>query len=187
MATDAKKGARIKEVQELLDAFAQKHLTPELAGYVRRLWEQIGRKRSYVITGGKPEIWASAVVYVIARLNFLFDRSNPNYLPPDVICDFFGTRKATVSAKATEIEKACRIQIGQEGLCSPELSDSFTFVQLPNGMVLTRKMAQQMGLLAGGPPHDEDRVAAKGWGKARLSRPAKYTFTHWRSPSSAAR
>jgi hypothetical protein len=147
MVMDLKKAARIKEVQDLLEAFSQAHLTPELAGYVRKLWEQIGRKRNYVITGGKPEVWASAVIHVIARVNFLFDRSNPHYLPPDVICDFFGTKKTTVSAKATEIERTCRIQMGQEGLCSTELSDSFTLVQLPNGMVLTKKMAKEMGIL----------------------------------------
>jgi hypothetical protein len=147
MTTDPKKVRRIKEVEELLDAFSRENLTPELTGYVRRLWEQVGRKRNYVITGGKPEIWASAVVYVIARLNFLFDQSGPHYLSPDAICGFFGTRKATVSAKATEIERVCRIRMGQEGLCSPELSDSLTFVQLSNGMVLTKKMAKEMGIL----------------------------------------
>ena len=147
MGTDPKKAARLKEVQELLDVFSQEHLTRELAGYVRKLWEQIGRKRNYMVTGGKPEVWASAVVYVIARLNFLFDRSAPHYLPPDVICGFFGTKKSTVSAKAAEIERTCRIRMGQEGLCSPELSDSLTFVQLSNGMVLSKKMAKEMGIL----------------------------------------
>ena len=68
-----------EEVRELLEAFSREHLTPELAGYILKLWEQISRKRNYVITGGKPEIWASAVVYVIARLNFLFDRSQGGY------------------------------------------------------------------------------------------------------------
>jgi hypothetical protein len=173
MATDAKKAARIKEVQELMDAFSQKHLTPELADYVRKLWEQIGRKRNFVITGGKPEIWASAVVYVIARINFLFDRSNPHYLTPDVICDFFGTKKTTVSTKATQIEKTCQIRLGQEGLCSPDLSDSFTFVQLPNGMVLTKKMAKEMGFLPP-PRHEkkEDAAPARGWVKEPAVPPA---------------
>jgi hypothetical protein len=147
MTTDAKKAQRIEEVQELLDAFAREHLTPELAGYVRELWGRVGRKRNYVITGGKKEIWAAAVVHVIARLNFLFDRSNPHYLPPDVICGFFGTKKTTVSAKAAQIEKACRIRMGQEGLCSPEISDSLTFVQLPSGFVISKQMAKEMGLL----------------------------------------
>ncbi len=147
MATDPKKTRRIEEVQGLLDEFAREHLTPELAGYVRKLWEQIGRKRNYVITGGQPEVWASAVVYVVARLNFLFDRNQPNYLPPDVICGFFGTKQSTVSAKAAQIEKACKIRTGQEGLCSPELSDSLTFVQFSNGMVISKRLAKEMGLL----------------------------------------
>jgi len=147
MAFDPKKTARIEEVQALLEAFLREHLTPELAGYVRELWKQIGGKRTFVITGGKKEVWASAVIYVIARLNFLFDRSNPHYLSPDVICGFFGTKKSTVASKATQIEHACRIGMGQEGLCSPEISDSFTFLQFPNGLVVSKKMAKDMGLL----------------------------------------
>jgi len=147
MLVDPQKAARIEEVRELLDAFSRERLSPELAGYVHKLWEQIGRKRNYVITGGSKEVWASAVVYVIARLNFLFDRSNSHFMPADEICGFFGTRSPTVSAKAAQIERACRIRMGHEGLCNPELSDSLTFVQLSNGMVVSKRMAKEMGLM----------------------------------------
>jgi len=144
---DTKKQARIDEVAALLDAVSQAHLSSELAGYVRKLWEQIGRKRNYVITGGAKEVWAAAVVYVIARLNFLFDSKNPNYLTADALSAFFGTKKTTVSARAADIEKACRIRMGQEGLCSPDLADAFTFVKLSNGMVIPKKMAREAGLI----------------------------------------
>jgi len=144
---DDKKSKRIEEVRVLLQEFSNTHLTPELTDYVLRLWEQIGRKRNYVITGGRPEVWASATVYVIARLNFLFDRQNKNFLPPDTICNFFGTKKNTISAKATEIEKVCRIRMGQDGLCSPDIADSLSFVRLPNGLILTRRQAKEMGLI----------------------------------------
>ena len=147
MASDPKKQARIEEVRALLNAFSQEHLSSDLSDYVHKLWEQIGRKRTYVITGGKKEIWASAVVYVIARLNFLFDQSNQHYMPPDAICDFFGTKKSTVASKAAQIEKACRIRMGHEGLCSPEISDNLTYVQLSNGMILSKRMAKEMGIL----------------------------------------
>lgn len=122
----------------LLKEFSEKYLSPELSEYVYKLWAQIGRKRNYCITGGRKEIWASAVIYMIARLKFLFDRNNPNYLPPDTICDFFQTNKSTVGSKATEIEKVCKIRMGQEGLCSEEISDSLSFVKLPNGLILTK-------------------------------------------------
>lgn len=146
-SVEARKQARIEEVGVLLDAFTQAHLTPELGGYARELWEQIGRKRKYIITGGAKEVWAAAVVYVIARLNFLFDSKNPNYLTVDDICAFFGTKKTTVSARAADIEKACRIRMGQEGLCSPDIADSLTFVKLQNGMVIPRNMAREAGLI----------------------------------------
>ncbi len=144
---EAKKQARIDEVTILLDAFSRAHLSPEFAGYVRKLWEQIGRKRKCVITGGAKEVWAAAVVYVIARLNFLFDSKSPHYLSADIISAFFGTKKTTVSARAADIEKACRIRMGQEGLCSPDIADALTFVKLPNGMVIPKKMAREAGLI----------------------------------------
>lgn len=147
MVIDPKKQTRIDEVQKLLDAFCEEHLTPELTGYVQKLWEKVGRKRNYVITGGKKEIWASAVIYVIARLNFLFDPANPNYLTADRICAFFGTKKSTVASRAGDIEKACKLRMGHEGLCDQRISDSLTLVKLSNGMVIPMNVAREMGFL----------------------------------------
>lgn len=145
---DAKK-KRIEEVKALLTDFTRQCLrdAPDLAGYVEKMWDQVSRKRNYVITGGTKEVWASAVVYVIVRLNFLFDRASPNHLSPDIICGFFGTKKGTVAARAAEIEKACRIRPGHEGLCSPDISDGLTFVQLSNGIVISKRMAKEMGIM----------------------------------------
>ena len=142
---DDKKKKRIKEVESLLQDFSNEYLEDELKGYAFKLWQQLGRKRTYNVAGGRKEIWASAVVYVVARLNFLFDKSNLHYLTADTICDFFGTNKKTVSGRATEIENVCKIRQGQNGLCRTEISDSLTFIQLPNCVVLTKKMAKEMG------------------------------------------
>jgi len=84
---------------------------------------------------------------VIARLNFLFDRESKTFLPPDTICNFFGTKKNTISGKATEIERVCKIRMGHDGLCSPDIADSLSFVQLPNGLILTRRQAKEMGFM----------------------------------------
>lgn len=147
--TDLKTQSRIEEVNALLAEFEREYLADalELAGFNRWLWEIICQDQNFSITRGFKEVWASAVIYVIARLNFCFDRSTPNYLPPDTICGFFGTKKETVSAKAAQIEKVCRIRTGEPGLCSEELSDSFTFVTFSNGMVLTKKMARDLGFI----------------------------------------
>jgi len=149
MTTDPRvaKQNRLDEVRALLEAFGNKYLTQELTTYAIRLWEHLARKRNCDVTKGKKEIWASAVVCVIARLNFLFDKKNRNYLPMDKIWEYFGTKRGMVSVRATEIEKVCKISLGQEGLCSEEISDQFTFIQLPNGMVIPRALAKKEGFI----------------------------------------
>ncbi len=144
---DEKKQHRIDEVRQLLVDFAKDHLNDEISEFCFKLWEKLGKKRTYSITGGKKEIWASAVVYVIARLNFLFDPTAENPLTTDTICDFFGTKKGTVSAKATDIEKALKIRMGEEEFCSAEISDALTYYKLPNGMILSKAQAKKMGFL----------------------------------------
>lgn len=138
---------RAKEISNLINEFCNRYLNDELRGYAIKLLEKLTRKRTYSIISGRIEIWASAIIYVIARINFLFDSENPNYISTDTICDFFGTKKSTVGSKATDIEKASKIRMGEEGFCSSEISDSLSFVQLPNGIVLTKKMAKEAGLL----------------------------------------
>ena len=138
---------RAIEIGDLINAFANQHLNDEIRGYTIKLLDKLTRKKTYSITSGKSEIWASAIIYVIARLNFLFDSKNPNYITHDMVCDFFGTNKSTVGTKATSIEKACKIRMGEEGFCSQEISDTLRFVQLPNGIILSRKMAKELGYL----------------------------------------
>ncbi len=142
-----KKQEREKEISNLINEFCNRYLNDDLRGYAMKLLEKLTRKRTYSIMSGKIEIWASAIIWVIARLNFLFDSQNPNNISTDTICDFFDTKKSTVGNKATDIEKACKIRMGEEGLCNSEISDSLSFVQLPNGIVLTKKMAKEAGLL----------------------------------------
>ncbi|MEA1936312.1 MAG: DUF6398 domain-containing protein, partial [Thermodesulfobacteriota bacterium] len=112
----------------------------ELQSYALKLCDKLGRKRTISITSGKKEIWASSIIYVIARLNFLFDSESEFFLSADTICDFFGTKKSTAGSKATQIEKACNLGIGAEGFCSPEISDALTLVELPSGLVVPKNM-----------------------------------------------
>ena len=139
-AGTAEKAERVREIKELVQAFCDRHLNEELAGYALKLCDTLGRKRVLDVTRGSKEIWAAAIVYVIARLNFLFDRENDHFITADTLCDFFGTKKSTVGNKATQIEKACDIGIGAEGFCSPDISDMLTLVELPGGFVIPKSM-----------------------------------------------
>ena len=143
----AKKDERLKKIKELVVSFCVEYLNEELQSYVLRLCDMLNRKRKISITSGKKEIWAASIIYVIARLNFLFDSKNELFLSADTICNFFGTKKSTVGNKATQIEKACNLGIGTEGFCSPEISDALTFVELPNGLVIPKSMLPKPNII----------------------------------------
>ncbi len=130
----------MNEIKELVRSYCEKHLNDELMGYALKLCDTLGRKKKIDISRGRKEIWASSIVYAIARLNFLFDKENPNYITTDTICNYFNTKKSTVGNKATKIEEACKLTIGAEGYCSKHITDSFTFYQTPEGFVIPKSM-----------------------------------------------
>ncbi|MDF1590217.1 MAG: DUF6398 domain-containing protein [Desulfobacterales bacterium] len=70
------KKQRLEQIKELVKDFCMAHMNEELTGYALKLCETLGRKRNISLVRGEKEIWAAAIVYVIARLNFLFDRDN---------------------------------------------------------------------------------------------------------------
>jgi len=141
------KKERINELHDLTRLFCKDHLTEELNSYVDRLIDMLGRNKKYDVGKGKIEILASAVVCVIARLNLLFDKKSANHISIDKICDYYGTKKITVEKKAEEIESVCKIMLGHEGLCAEEISDALTLIEFENGMIITKAMAKEHGII----------------------------------------
>ena len=141
------KKERINELHDLTRLFCKDCLTEELNSYVDRLIDMLFRNKKYDVGKGKIEILASAVVCVIARLNFLFDKKSDNYISIDKICDYYGTKKSTMEKKAKEIESVCKIMVGHEGLCGEEISDALTFIEFENGVVMTKAMAKEHGII----------------------------------------
>ncbi len=138
------KKEKTKEVSERVESFCKRYFTGELTACALRLCDKLGRIRKLDITRGNKEIWAASIVYVIARVNFLFDKTNNNFLTSDIICDFFDTKKTTTGNKATTIEKALNIGIGDTNYCTTEIIESFSFVETHDGFILPQKMANDM-------------------------------------------
>jgi len=147
----------LNEINQLVLAFCEEHLNEELADYALKLSKTLGRKRKISINRGSKEIWAASIVYVIARLNFLFDSENELFLTADTICDYFGTKKSTIGSKATYIENVCNIGLGAEGFCSPKISDSLTLVELPNGLVIPKSMVPRLDFVVEAANDEEEK------------------------------
>jgi len=135
---DTKKIQRLEEINTLIAAFCKQQLTDDYLSYALELSGRLSRKRHVDISSGRVEVWAAAIVYVIARLNFLFDKENPHCITVDTICDFFGTKKSTTGNKATNIEKTCNLHLGEPGLCLPEITDRLTFYRTSDGFIVPK-------------------------------------------------
>jgi len=134
---------RLARIESLVRDFCGAHLGDEYETYCLKLFGTLARKRKINIRRGKEEIWAASIIYVIARLNFLFDKDNEDSITADIVCNFFGAKKSTIGTKATQIEKACNLSIGQEGYCTKEITDSFTFYQSPEGFIFPKSALQE--------------------------------------------
>lgn len=131
------KRQRVREIRELLQSYTDLHMDDETAGFVLELLAMLNRKKRLDLTRGRKEIWAAAIVSVIARLNFLFDPELERPLSPSQISEFFKCNRNTVANKATGIERACELAMPEPRLCRQEIVDALTCVESPGGLILT--------------------------------------------------
>lgn len=102
---DEKTKIRQEQLVEMVSSFCDEQLDGEYKQLSIKLIEKMGRKHEVPFKRGKLEIWSSAVIYALGQINFLFDKSFEPYSTPDEICDYFGTKKSTVSNKAHTIRE----------------------------------------------------------------------------------
>jgi hypothetical protein len=139
-AVGGKNAERVAEVKSKIEAFGRTRLGPEYTGLALALADKIGRMRKLSIQRGRIEIWAAAIVYVIARLNFLFDPANDTYITPDGLCDFFGTKKSTVGNKASLIQDTAEILPGDPDFSSAKIADMFRVYETRDGFLIPGTM-----------------------------------------------
>lgn len=135
-----KKTERVEAIKTMIEDFGREELNPLYINFAIELLHKISRMRKLDIQRGRMEIWAAAIIYVIARLNFLFDPESDVALSPDTICDYFDTVKSTVGNKASLIQKTGNLYYGAEGFCRQDIIDATTFIKTPEGFILPKNM-----------------------------------------------
>jgi hypothetical protein len=135
-AGGGKNADRVDEVKRLIEAFGRSRLGQEYTGLALKLCDKIGRMRKLSIQRGRIEIWAAAIIYVIARLNILFDPESGVHIAADELCAFFGTKKATISNKAGLIQKTAKIFLGDPNFSSAEIVDMFRLYETEDGLLI---------------------------------------------------
>ena len=140
-------GKSKEEIQSRIESFCSKYLDMELQKYSITLLETIHKKPLLNINRGKNEIWAASIIYVIARLNFLFDKNSDHYISVNEICEHFNVKKTTIGNKATQIERAYNIQFGDKKYTKPDIAVSLKFYMTPEGFIVPSSMAQDKKII----------------------------------------
>jgi len=156
--------ASLLEIKSKIENFGQARLNELYTGLALKLCDRVARTRRLTIERGRPEIWAAAVIHVIARLNFLFDPQNETYITTDEIGAFFGTKNTTVGNKASLIQQVCDIFFGDEEFCTPEICDMFRVYETAEGFLLPGFMKDSpddMDLAGFKSPSDKGTITGK--------------------------
>ena len=96
---------RKKEILiSLLSEYCKKKLDDDYQSLCIKMINKMARKHNVPFLKGRIEIWASAIIYALGSINFLFDKSFEPYLTGDDISEYFNTSKSTTSQKAKIIK-----------------------------------------------------------------------------------
>ena len=98
----------------------------------------VQKNRRINIFHGKKEHWAGAIIYAIARLNFLFDKENKHHVTPAMLCDYFGLTKEQAVRKAGQIIKKCGVTLADKKYTEKEISALFKFYKTKAGFVVPK-------------------------------------------------
>jgi hypothetical protein len=134
--------AKLTLIEMKLQAFLEELLPDEAMSPLLALWEAAEQCPALNVTRGNPDVWAAAIAYAFARMNFLLDDDGPLHIERAEFFEFFeGCSRSTVTQKATRIEKALDFGHGHPDFCLPEVVDAMPkMVQLPNGMIVPEKL-----------------------------------------------
>jgi hypothetical protein len=127
---------RADQIKDMIQKFADAYLNQGLAEKAFAMLKCVQKNRRLNFFKGDLAIWAAAVVYEIARLNFLFDKDEPFHITPELISDFFGQRSTTMLNKVNSIETACKPVLGDARYCGTKINSLLKFYKTSSGFII---------------------------------------------------
>jgi len=142
MAKDEMIMKKEKELLNMVQDFSEIFLDHECCQLCSDLVKKLGRKREVPFKRGKLTIWASAVIHVIAHINFLFDQKFTPHISLDDICGYFNTNKSTVGSKSHHIRNILKINYFHMEFTQRKLLEEYLircFIESDEGIKLPLK------------------------------------------------
>ena len=129
-------------VVTITDAFCQRHLNQEYADLCRKMAAALTRKRPSPLESGRAKSWAGGIVYSLARVNFLFDKSQEPYMSATDLCEKLGVSQSTATNKSRVIWDGLKLMQLDPAWCLPSLLDEnpLAWMISVNGLIVDARM-----------------------------------------------
>ena len=119
----------------MIKDFGKKYLDAIHTELALTLCKKITETPELSLSRGRPEIWASSIIYTICQINFLFDPTQEPHISKDEIFNFFNTKKSTVSSKALTIRRAFDLTHGDYEFCNQKIKELFSIYETGDGFL----------------------------------------------------
>ena len=96
---------KYNEIATIIITFCEQRLNDEYTEVCLRLLETLCRKRPSPLLSGKANTWACGIVYAVGSNNFIFDKSQKEYMSAKDLATGFNLAASTAASKAGEISK----------------------------------------------------------------------------------
>jgi hypothetical protein len=139
------------EITSISDSFCREHLNEEYADLARKMTATLARKRPSPLVNGQAKSWAAGILYAIAQVNFLFDKSQTPHLRADELCKRIGVSQQTASGRAQKIRDILNISMFDFHWILPSRLDDFSaawIVSVNGYMVDIRSMPREAQVVA---------------------------------------
>lgn len=134
--------AKMEQIYEsivgITDDFCGKHLNEEYAELCREMTEVLCRMRPSPLLKGRVNVWAAGIIYVLGRVNFLFDKTQDPHLSASELCSLLGVSQSSASAKSSQLWKILDLMQLDPRWCLPSrLADNpLAWLIEVNGMIV---------------------------------------------------
>lgn len=134
--------AKLEQIYEgiiaITDDFCSKHLNEEYAELCREMTEVLCRMRPSPLLKGRVNVWAAGIIYVLGRVNFLFDKTQKPHMRADELCSLLGVSQSSASAKSSQLWKILDLMQLDPRWCLPSrLADNpLAWLIEVNGMIV---------------------------------------------------
>jgi hypothetical protein len=130
--------AKYEGIIAITDQVCERHLNDEYANLSRKMAAALSRKRPSPLERARTKSWAAGILYALAQVNFLFDKSQTPHMSARELCQALEVSQGTASAKARDIWNIIDLYPLHPDYCLPSLLDDNPMIWMlsVNGLIV---------------------------------------------------